>query len=240
MSLARLFTDHPLHAEGQVPLTAAQAHYLHTVLRCSIGDAVLIFNGIDGEWQAVIDSLNRKSGALVCGQQTQVQARPADIHLLFAPIKKTRTDFIVEKACEMGCASVTPVFTEFTNTTRVNADRLRAIMIEAAEQCGITYIPILNPVKKLYDVAEDSTKLLLFCNERRSGQAIQTVLQEQTYPSACVLIGPEGGFSDAEVDMLARLPQAVPVTLGPRVLRAETAVVAALTACQMFKGDWKQ
>jgi 16S rRNA (uracil1498-N3)-methyltransferase len=238
--MIRLFTDHPLTSQGQVPLTPAQANYLCNVMRCSVGDQVLIFDGQNGEWLAQIDTLSKKAGALTCLQQTKPQAIPRDIHLIFAPLKKTRTDFVVEKACEMGCASVMPVFTDFTNSGRVNTDRLRAVMIEAAEQCGMTHVPILHePVTLKKCLSEwNPARSLLFCNERQTGKPIRTVLESHTGESWSLLIGPEGGFSDAEVNQLEAATYACPVTLGPRILRAETAVVAALTAWQMFKGDW--
>lgn len=241
--MIRLFTQHPLSVNAQVLLTTSQANYLHNVMRQTTGQTLLVFNGVDGEWLVRITTLNKKTGVLTCETQQKPQSAPTDIHLVFAPLKKTRTDFLVEKACEMGCAQITPVFTAHTNAGRINTDRLHALMIEAAEQCGITHVPAIQQPTTLDKLCHNwnPARSLLFCNERQTGTAIQTVLQQASHvdtSSWAILIGPEGGFSDDEIQLLERLPFGVPVTLGPRILRAETAAIAALTAFQIIKGDW--
>jgi len=238
--MIRLFTDQPLQPDGQAPLTTAQANYLHNVMRQRVGTEILIFNGQQGEWLARIESLGKKNGTLVCVSQTKPQAIPADIHLLFAPLKKIRTDFLIEKACELGCARISPVFTRHTNAERVRSDRLRALMIESAEQCGNTHIPILDAPQPLQTLLNtwNPARSLLFCDERQTGKSVKTTLEDETNTSWAILIGPEGGFSSEEAQRLEKAPYAYPVTLGPRILRAETAAISALTAWQMIKGDW--
>lgn len=233
----RLFVSHPLAGEQTVPLDADQAHYLHGVLRMKAGDAVGLFNGEAGEWRATISELGKRRGMLTCEEQTRAQQDPPDLWLLFAPIKKARTDFIVEKAAEMGAASILPVQTEFTNSERVRRDRLQAHAVEAAEQCGGTYVPEVAELQKLDRILADwpEGRRLMFCDEALVGAA--EALAGQPGPWA-ILIGPEGGFSEAERKRLRSLPFATTVSLGPRILRADTAAVAALTVWQQALGDW--
>ncbi|WP_288939187.1 16S rRNA (uracil(1498)-N(3))-methyltransferase [uncultured Roseovarius sp.] len=234
----RLYVDHPL-GEGQtVPLDRDQAHYLFGVMRRGEGDAVLLFNGRNGEWRATVQEASKRSGLLRTDEQTRAQQIPPDLWLLFAPIKKTRTDFIVEKATEMGAARILPVQTAFTNSERIRQDRLQAHAVEAAEQCGGTYVPEVTSLQKLDRLLSDwpEDRHLMFCDEALVGAA-------QTLGAAggdkwAILIGPEGGFSDAERTRLNALPFAHPVSLGPRILRADTAAVAALTVWQTTLGDW--
>ena len=234
----RLYVDHPL-GEGQtVPLDRDQAHYLFGVMRRGEGDAVLLFNGRDGEWRATVREASKRSGLLRVDEQTHAQQMPPDLWLLFAPIKKARTDFIVEKATEMGAARILPVQTAFTNSERIRQDRLQAHAVEAAEQCGGTYVPEVTSLQKLDRLLSDwpEDRHLMFCDEALVGAA-------QTLGAAggdkwAILIGPEGGFSDAERTRLNALPFAHPVSLGPRILRADTAAVAALTVWQTTLGDW--
>ena len=234
----RLFVSHPL-AQGQtVPLEADQAHYLNGVLRMKPGEAVGLFNGEAGEWRATVSDLAKRRGMLVCEEQTRPQQNPPDLWLLFAPIKKARTDFIVEKAAEMGAARIVPVQTEFTNSERIRRDRLQAHAVEAAEQCGGTFVPEVTELQKLDRLLNDwpEGRRLMFCDEALVGAAER--LADQTGPWA-ILIGPEGGFSEAERAKLRALPFATAVSLGPRILRADTAAVAALTVWQQALGDWK-
>lgn len=234
----RLYVDHPL-GEGQtVPLDRDQAHYLFGVMRRGEGDAVLLFNGRDGEWRATVQEASKRNGLLRTDEQTQPQQMPPDLWLLFAPIKKARTDFIVEKATEMGAARILPVQTAFTNSERIRQDRLQAHAVEAAEQCGGTYVPEVTSLQKLDRLLSDwpEDRHLMFCDEALVGAA-------QTLGAAggdkwAILIGPEGGFSDDERTRLNALPFAHPVSLGPRILRADTAAVAALTVWQTTLGDW--
>ncbi len=233
----RLFVDHPLGQGQSVALSREQAHYLFGVMRLSVGAGVLLFNGMDGEWRAEVAEAGKRDGVLVCDHQTAPQAMPPDLWLLFAPIKKARTDFIVEKATEMGAARILPVQTEFTNAERIRRDRLQAHAVEAAEQCGGTFVPPVDDILRLDRVLADwpEDRQLMFCDEALAGG--QAALPDTSGPWA-ILIGPEGGFSDAERTRLSELPQAHAVALGPRILRADTAAVAALTLWQIQLGDW--
>ncbi|HSF91108.1 MAG TPA: 16S rRNA (uracil(1498)-N(3))-methyltransferase, partial [Paracoccaceae bacterium] len=165
---------------------------------------------------------------------------PPDLWLLFAPIKKARTDFIVEKAAEMGATSIFPVLTRFTNAERLRIDRLQAHAVEAAEQCGGTYVPTVAEPQKLADVLDNwpDDRNLMFCDEGRTARPAIDVLRQKTGGKWAILIGPEGGFSEDEAERLRSMPQVVPVTLGPRILRADTAAVAALAVWQSSLGDW--
>ncbi len=240
MSTVRLFLDIPLAADRAVPLERDHAHYLFNVMRLGQGDEILVFNGQDGEWAAVVAETAKKRGVLALSKQTRAQTELPDIELLFAPIKKARTDFIVEKACELGCRRLRPVFTQHTNSERLNLPRLRAHMIEAAEQCDGLSVPVLEEPLKLRDVlAGWKDRMLIFCNEARSAPEISAALA--SFPrgkAASILIGPEGGFSPTEMEAIGSLDAAVPVSLGPRVLRADTAAVAALAVVQSRLGDW--
>jgi len=234
----RLYVEQPL-GEGQtVPLTRDQAHYLFSVMRLGEGDAVLIFDGRSGEWRARVAEAGKRGGALVCETQTRPLQLPPDLWLFFAPIKKARTDFIVEKAAELGAARICPVQTDFTNAERIRQDRLQAHAVEAAEQCGGTFVPEVCALQRLSEVLGrwPEGRRLMFCDEMLAG-AGRALGDAPTGPWA-ILIGPEGGFSEAERTRLRALPFAHPVSLGPRVLRADTAAVAALTVWQQALGDW--
>jgi len=230
MSTVRLFLDVPLGVDLAVPLVREQAHYLFNVMRLAAGDEIRVFNGKDGEWRAEIAEAGKKRGLLSLVEQTRPQTQPPDIELLFAPIKKARTDFIVEKACELGCRCIQPVFTQFTNSERLNLQRLRAHMVEAVEQCDGLSVPELKDPEKLRDVlARWSDRLLIFCNEDRSAAEISSELASIPKGTpASILIGPEGGFAPTEIKTIQSLKAALPVSLGPRILRADTAAVAAL------------
>ena len=225
--------------QGQhLPLTEAQANYLVAVMRQGAGDRVTLFNGEDGEWQAEITQANKRSGVLTCVAHSGAQLAPPDLWLIFAPIKKARTDFIVEKATELGVAKILPVQTEFTNSERLRQDKLQAHAIEAAEQCGGTYVPPvleLQPLRRLLE-GWDSTRQILWADEALVGTA-QT-LAGLAGGAWAILIGPEGGFSEPERDRLRALPFVTPVALGPRILRADTAVCAAIALWQSALGDW--
>jgi len=233
----RLFVEQPLGAAQPVPLTREQAHYLFGVMRMGVGDAVALFNGVDGEWQASVAEAGKRGGVLVCDTQSQTQGLPPDLWLLFAPIKKARTDFIVEKAVEMGVRRVLPVQTDFTNSERIRQDRLQAHAVEAAEQCGSTYVPEVTALAKLERVLSDwdTSRQLAFCDETLAGHTGR--LPDIAGPWA-ILIGPEGGFSQNERNKLRGLDFAHDISLGPRILRADTAAVAALTLWQSTLGDW--
>lgn len=236
----RLYVDHLL-GEGQtVPFDRAQAHYLFGVMRLGAGDRVALFDGRAGEWAAEITEAGKRGGEAVCMTQTRPLQMPPDLWLLFAPIKKARTDFIVEKAAELGAARILPVQTAFTNAERVRVDRLQAHAVEAAEQCGGTYVPEVGALSRLASLLDDwpPDRRLIFCDEARAGQATDLSQIDPTPGPWAILIGPEGGFSPAERDRLHALPQAIPISLGPRILRADTAAVAAMTVWQARFGDW--
>ena len=219
-------------------MDAAQAHYLSGVMRLRPGDAVQVFNGRDGEWQAQLVETSKRGGSLSVTAQTGPQRDPPDLWLAFAPIKKARTDFIVEKAAEMGAARILPVQTEHTNSDRIRQDRLQAHAVEAAEQCGGTFVPpvaALQPLPALLG-GWDPARRILWADEARAGPA-QALAGLPRGPWA-ILIGPEGGFSASERAHLGRLPFVTPVSLGPRILRADTAAVAALALWQAALGDW--
>ncbi|ALI57105.1 16S rRNA (uracil(1498)-N(3))-methyltransferase [Celeribacter marinus] len=234
----RLYVDQPL-AQGQtVPLTKEQSHYLFGVMRQDNGAVVALFNGVDGEFLAEVTKANKKNGEMACRAKTRDLLMPPDVWLMFAPIKKARTDFIVEKAAEMGARRIVPVNTEFTNAERIRQDRLQAHALEAAEQCGGTYVPEVTDLQKLDRVLADwdETRHIMFCDEALVGAA--QVLGDVAADKWAILIGPEGGFSEAERARLHELPFAHAVSLGPRILRADTAAVAALTIWQQHLGDW--
>ena len=234
----RLFVEHPLGEGQSVPLTRDQSHYLFGVMRLGLGAQVLIFDGLSGEWLADVVEAGKRAGRLEVVRQTRPLHTPPDLWLVFAPIKKARTDFIVEKAAEMGAARIIPVQTEYTNAARVQRDRLQAHAIEAAEQCGGTFVPEVSDMQRLDRLLDnwDKTRRLMFCDETAAGQTSD--LPDQEGPWA-ILIGPEGGFSPSERSRLSAMPVAHVVSLGPRILRADTAAVAALALWQNRLGDWK-
>ncbi|WP_076535497.1 16S rRNA (uracil(1498)-N(3))-methyltransferase [Roseovarius nanhaiticus] len=234
----RLYVEQPLGPGQTVRLDRDQAHYLFGVMRQTVGAPVALFNGIDGEWLSEVTEAGKKAGALECRTQTRPLQMPPDLWLLFAPIKKARTDFIVEKATEMGAARICPVQTDFTNSERVRQDRLQTHAIEAAEQCGGTFVPPVDDLAKLGTLLDrwDPARRILFCDEALAGGAARDMPRDGG-PWA-ILIGPEGGFSEAERARLAALPHAHAARLGPRILRADTAAVAALTLWQTTMGDW--
>ncbi|WP_299921187.1 16S rRNA (uracil(1498)-N(3))-methyltransferase [uncultured Pelagimonas sp.] len=233
----RLYVEHPLGPGQDVSLSRDQAHYLFGVMRLAVGARVALFNGVDGEWQAAVTTAGKRGGVLTCDTLSAPLGLPPDLWLCFAPIKKTRTDFIVEKAVEMGARRILPMGTDFTNSERIRQDRLQAHAVEAAEQCGATYVPEVVPLIR-FDALIDQSKdrQLMFCDEAEAGA--QRAPDEVSKGPWCILIGPEGGFSDRERSRLQSLPNAHTLSLGPRILRAETAAVAAMTLWQTRYGDW--
>lgn len=233
----RLYVEHALGAGQSVPVSREQAHYLFGVMRLGVGAQILVFDGQSGEWLAEVAEAGKRGGVLAVLSQTRPMQMPPDLWLMFAPIKKARTDFIVEKAVEMGAARIVPVQTQFTNSGRIQRARLQAHAVEAAEQCGATFVPEVVEMQRLDRVlgAWENTRQIMFCDE---GQ----VASKPTLPAVCgpwaILIGPEGGFADGERDRVQRMGQAHAVSLGPRILRADTAAVAALTLWQSALGDW--
>ncbi|MGB3554706.1 MAG: 16S rRNA (uracil(1498)-N(3))-methyltransferase [Jannaschia sp.] len=249
-SKVRLHVAGPLGAGQPVAVSRDQAHYLSGVMRLAPGDTLTVFDGAAGAWRARIDAVSKRGGALASVEQVAPQRDPPDIWLAFAPIKKARTDFIVEKATELGAARILPVSTRFTNSDRIRRDRLQAHAVEAAEQCGGTFVPEVADLTSLDRLLADwpDGRALIFCDETLSADPAWSAKQASGAdgaPSgalppapATILIGPEGGFAPEERDRLRALPQAHAISLGPRILRADTAAVAALTLWQAARGDW--
>jgi 16S rRNA (uracil1498-N3)-methyltransferase len=234
----RLYVDQPLGKGQAVALSQDQAHYLTGVMRLGEGAPILLFNGRDGEWRATLAQAGKRNAIAVCDAQTKPLHLPPDLWLLFAPIKKARTDFIVEKAVELGAARILPVQTRHTNSERIRQDRLQAHAVEAAEQCGATYVPEVMDLQHLGKLLSTWPKdrRLYWCDETALGQPATIA---PTQGPAAILIGPEGGFSADEAAKLRGTPQVTPISLGPRILRADTAAVAALTLWQAACGDWR-
>ena len=241
---ARLYVTADLAPGAAVALDAAPAHYLRNVLRLAPGAMVALFNGRDGEWSAAIDELGKRGALLRCLAQTRPQQPEPDLWLLFAPIKRLRIDFLVEKATELGVAELRPVFTRRTVASRLNPARLVAHAVEAAEQTERLSIPVLHEPQGLADclAAWPPGRHLLLCAEAGAALPIADALGAlAATPDAgragAVLVGPEGGFTAAELDDLGKLPFVTPVGLGPRILRADTAALAALACWQAILGD---
>jgi len=245
----RLFVDADLAAGETVALEHGQSNYLGNVLRLSAGGTILAFNGRDGEWQACIAGRKRPDSLTIMAQ-TRPQDRLPDLVYVFAPLKHARLDYMVQKAVEMGASSLQPVLTRFTQVSRVNSERMRANVIEAAEQCGILSIAgVADPMPlDRYLGQRDVRRLLVFCDENAEvanpWQALQGAFEgafqgELAAASGIdILIGPEGGFAEEERAVLLRQPRTLRLSLGPRVLRADTAGVAALALVQAALGDW--
>jgi len=235
----RLFVDAPLGAEQSILMDRDQANYLFNVMRLTVGAFVSVFNGKDGEWQAEVVEATKRKGILVARSESRPQQNPPDLWLLFAPIKKARTDFIVEKATEMGVSRICPIGTDYTNSDRIRQEKLQAHATEAAEQCGGTFVPPVDELEKLTAVLDawPNDRRLLFCDEKKVGETVAD-LADEAGDKWAILIGPEGGFSDAETERLISLDFVSSISLGPRILRADTAAVAALTVWQQALGDW--
>jgi 16S rRNA (uracil1498-N3)-methyltransferase len=255
----RLFVAAPLSAGLTITPEAGQIHYLTDVMRMAAGDSVLVFNGEDGEWKARVAGAKRKT-VLEVETQTRPQPAPGRLHYLFSPLKRARVDYMVQKAVEMGVSHLHPVMMRYTQAERVNLDRMRANAIEAAEQCGILAIPqIAAPLDFAATLAAlGGACRLVFCDEDAPGGDPVAALRadlfgadtdaprdarqdaaEQDTPEIAVVIGPEGGFADEERAMLLRRPRTSRIALGPRILRADTAAVAALAVVQAAAGDWR-
>jgi 16S rRNA (uracil1498-N3)-methyltransferase len=239
---SRLYVPQPLAEGAAVALDPAQAHRLRHVLRLGPGAAVAAFNERDGEWLCRLVEEGRRSTALLPeGQLKTAEAEP-DLWLLFAPIKRARLDWLVEKASELGAAALLPVWTERTQPERLNGERLRALAIAAAEQSERLSVPEVRTPERLDRLLASwpAERRLLVCDETGVGRPIVSALGDFGDGPAALLIGPEGGFTDTELDGLGKLPIVTRVGLGPRVLRAETAAVAALAVFQAIAGDWRR
>lgn len=241
----RLFVDHPLAEGGRLALDRAAVNYLCNALRLKPGDRLLAFNGRDGEWSATLADGGKRALLLVPETQRRPQTEALDLHYWFAPLKHARLDYMVQKAVEMGVSRLQPVLTQHGQVARINLERMRANAIEAAQQCGILTLPDIEPplpLERLIATREPS-RLLVFCDEDAEVADPLGALggardAARTPPALAVLIGPEGGFSAAERAALAGLPNVARLSLGPRILRADTAAVAALTLVQSVLGDW--
>jgi 16S rRNA (uracil1498-N3)-methyltransferase len=242
--LQRLFVKSPLRVGAAVELEAEQAHYLGNVLRMKQGARLLVFNGKDGEWCAELSAIGEKKAQLMLEHQTRPQEEGPDLHYLFAPLKRARLDYMAQKATEMGASVLRPVITRHTIAERVKVERLLANAIEAAEQCGILRVPEVTEPEKLATVLADwdERRLLIFADEAAPHaspiEALEALKASSPRPLA-VLIGPEGGFEREERATLLAKPCVLPISLGPRVMRADTAAVAALALVNAALGDWR-
>ncbi len=241
--IPRLYLDMPLGPGGSIPLDPAQTNYLINVLRLKPGDAVLAFNGREGEWRGALERAGKRAAALRIAERTREQTPPGDLHYLFAPLKHARLDYMVQKAVELGVSRLAPVLTRHAQVARVNLDRMRANAIEAAEQCGILTLPDIATPASLEDAlgALAPERVLVFCDEDAETQdplAALTASRRGAAAPLAVLIGPEGGFAEEERALLLRRANVVRLSLGPRILRADTAAVAALALVQSVLGDW--
>lgn len=239
--MIRLCVTHDLAPGAELKLDEGQSRYLAAVMRLAAGDELLVFNGRDGEWRARLAVVGKKAVTLQADQQVRPQAIGPDLDLLIALVKRARLETIVEKAAELGARRVRPLITERTNADHTRVDRLQAIATEAAEQTGRLDVPqVLEPVRleKLIGGWEDGRRLL-FCDEAGDALPALEALKGQAAAAWAILIGPEGGFSPKERAMLRSLNFATPATLGPRILRADTAAISALTLWQAALGDWR-
>ena len=237
--ITRLFADVPLGADGSCVLDAGAAHKLRAVLRAQPGDEVLLFNGRDGEWRARLENIAKTQAQALCQEQTRPQASEPGPWLAFAPLKKDRLDMVVEKAVELGVERLIPTVTRRTENRRLKHDRLLGQIRDATEHCERLTLPVLDDMQPLEDLGNSwpDDRTLLVCAERRDAPDLADALKS-TYGPVGILIGPEGGFEDGELDAVLKWPKSQPVRLGPRILRAETAAIAALSIAQALTGDW--
>lgn len=238
----RLFVDQPFADGVSLTLDASQSHYLTHVMRLRSGDRVAVFNGREGEWASSIHDVSKRSTTLRLESQVLPQVGVPDLWLCFAPVKRARLDFLVQKATELGVSGIRPVMTRRTIVARVNLDRLKANVIEAAEQSGRLSVPGIFEPATLPALLDDwpQDRMLYYCDEesRAESESAIAAFTKSRSSSAAVLIGPEGGFEASERDMLRECAFVTPLSLGPRIMRADTAAVSALTLWQATNGDW--
>jgi 16S rRNA (uracil1498-N3)-methyltransferase len=235
----RLHVEASLSAERDIPLPREQSHYLVNVLRLSPGDAVEVFNARDGEWLAYLTHVKKKEAAIRCERHLSGATPPPDIDYCFAPLKHARLDYMVQKATELGVRRLRPVLTQRTIAERVNLERMRANAVEAAEQCNLVFVPEVldpQPLPRLI-AAWDPRRQLIFCDETAPQKNPLEALRGMA-PPAALLVGPEGGFTDEERSLLRAQAFVTPLSLGPRILRADTVAIAALALVQALVGDW--
>jgi 16S rRNA (uracil1498-N3)-methyltransferase len=237
----RLFVEADLAEAATFVCTSQQASYLKNVLRLRPGDNILVFNGRDGEWRAELADAGKRGASLIVRAEVRPQEGGPDIDYLFAPLKRARLDYLVQKATEMGVARLRPVLTRRTTPERVNVERMRANAIEAAEQCGILRIPEVSAPEKLDSVIAgwDAGRPIVFCDEASEERCPFTTLARLQPGPLALLVGPEGGFDDGERALLSSKPFVTSISLGPRILRADTAAVAALALVNAVLGDWR-
>jgi 16S rRNA (uracil1498-N3)-methyltransferase len=238
--MQRLFVDAPLSSGAVVEANADQFNYLANVLRMEDGAEILLFNGRDGEWRAGLSFPSRKRILLTAAEETRPQPLPCDLHYLFAPLKVGRMDYLVQKAVEMGAGLLQPVMTQHVQGKITNLDKLRANVVEAAEQCGILGIPDVAEPVKLLELLDrwPRERRIIYCDEGDAGQNPLPVLSAIKERHLALLVGPEGGFSEEERTRLRSLDFVTAIPLGPRILRADTAAVAAMAVVQAAIGDW--
>lgn len=237
----RLYVDASLEDSARIEASEGQAHYLLHVMRAKVGDRVSLFNGRDGDWLAHIAETTKRSCVFGCERQTRAQTNATDLWLCFAPIKKTPTDYLTQKATELGVSVLQPVITRRTIVSRVNLERMRANAIEAAEQSDRLSVPEVREPVSLENLLGgwSAGRGILFCDEAGEALPIAEALREQAIGFPALLIGPEGGFDPTERDAIRSMPWVMPVSLGPRILRADTAALAALAVWQALRGDWR-
>jgi len=238
--MQRLYVPHDLSTDTVFETSPEQAHYLISVLRMEEGAELLVFNGRDGEWLAQIDAKAKRTLRLRAVEQTRPQPPHPDLLYCFAPLKTGRLDYLIQKAVEMGAGVLQPVITQHTQAAKASVERMQANAVEAAEQCGILAIPnVAEPLKLDRLISNwDASRRLIFCDEDAATNNPLSALQAIQERSLALLVGPEGGFSDAERKMLRALPFVTAIPLGSRILRADTAAVAALAVIQATIGDW--
>lgn len=237
----RLFIDDDLSGGVRIQLAPPQAHYLTVVLRLRSGAKLLVFNGRDGEWVATLAETHKRGASLEIGERTRAQEGGPDVEYLFAPLKRSRLDYLVQKATEMGVARLRPVITDRTIAERVNSERMRANVVEAAEQCGILRVPEVNPPQKLDEALDgwDPARRIIYCDEEEQRADPIAALERLGSGPLAVLVGPEGGFSPRERERLVGKAFVIPLSLGPRIMRADTAAVAVLALVNATLGDWR-
>ena len=236
----RLFCEVTLTVGEKINLETEQSHYLKNVMRCKINEKILVFDNCTGEYTAEIVNIHKRSIDIEILEKTKPRYVPGDVWLIFCPLKKKRTDFLIEKSTEIGLRKFLPTFSNKTQTKTLSLDRSRKNIVEAVEQCGGTFIPEILPISSLAEVIEQlpEDRILIFCDESLESRNINDCLLLEKPEKVAILVGPEGGFSDSERKLLGTKKNILPVSLGNRILRAETAAVAALTMWHGMVGDW--
>ena len=236
----RLFCEVTLTVGEKIKLETEQSHYLKNVMRCRINEKILVFDNYTGEYTAEIVNVQKRSIDIEIFEKTKPRYVPGDVWLIFCPLKKTRTDFLIEKSTEIGLRKFLPTFSDNTQTKKVSLNRYRKNIVEAVEQCGGTFIPEILPVSSLAEVIEElpEDRNLIFCDESLESRNINECLLSERPEKVAILVGPEGGFSDSERNLLRAKKNILPVSLGNRILRAETAAVVGLTVWHSMAGDW--